>query len=159
MAIAVLWTTVTTFFDLAFVLRWNTYIYIPDYIFILFTNLFEDFIGMRYSIIANGVINARITPNAVEASVFAILTGLSNLGYGLIGSLMGTFWCNLLDINRTSLGNFYKGLLIKLVLSVLPLFLLKLIPNKEEINNDEDLKKLNQEDEKEHLIDEKTKDN
>jgi len=36
---------------------------------------------------------------------------------------------------------------------------LKLIPNKEEINNDEDLKKLNQEDEKEHLIDEKTKDN
>ena len=114
---------------------------------------------MRYAIIANGVINARITPNAVEASIFAILTGLSNLGFGLIGSLMGTFWCNLLDINRSTIANFYRGLLIKLFLSLVPLLLLGLIPNKEDINADEDLKKLNQEDEKELLIDEKTKGN
>ncbi|CDW79847.1 folate-biopterin transporter family [Stylonychia lemnae] len=159
MAIAILLTSFTTFFDLAFVLRWNTYIYIPDYIFILFTNLFEDFIGMRYSIIANGVINARLTPDAVEASVFAIFTGLSNLGFGLIGSMMGTYWSNLLNINRQNLDNFYLGLILKLGLSFVPLFFLKLIPNKEDINQDEDLKRLNLQDAKEQLIQEKAKEN
>lgn len=139
MSIAILMTTITTFFDIALVLRWNTYLYIPDYIFILFTNLFEDFISMRYAIIANGVINARITPNSVEASIFAILTGLSNLGFGLVGTVMGTVWSSVLNINKENYGNLYKGLIVKLILSLLPLLMLGLIPNKEEINENSDL--------------------
>ena len=152
MGIAVLFTTVTTFFDIAFIQRWNTHLYIPDYIFILFTNLFEDFISMRYAIIANGVINARITPDSVEASIFAILTGMSNLGFGLVGTMMGTMWSSWLGIDMDHLENLYLGLSVKLVLSLVPLLMLNLIPNKEEINANEDLKRLNMNDEKEHLI-------
>lgn len=99
MGIGLALTTITTIFDLLFVLRWNTYIYIHDYIFVLFTNLFEDFIHMRYIFIATGVICARITPNSVEATVFSLFAGMGNLGFGVIGGLLGNFWAVMLSID------------------------------------------------------------
>ena len=143
MGIALLLTTITTAFDIAFVLRLNQYLYINDYVFLFFTNLFEDFLSTRFIIIANGVINARITPNNIEASILAIFTGLGNLGFGLIGTLMGNFWGSYFRIDGNNLENLYLGLTVKLFCSLLPLLMLNLLPNKEEIAKDEDLKRLN----------------
>lgn len=152
MGFAILLTTVTTVFDYAFVRRWNLVIGIPDYIFLLFTNLLEDFVGIRFALFANGVINARITPHSVEASIYAIITGLSNLGFGVVGTLFGTYVSDALGINQQHMDNLHQGILVKLAFSVLPFLLLPLIPNKEEINTDEDLKRVNLEERKEHLI-------
>lgn len=96
MAVALALTTITTIFDILFVLRWNKYIYIHDYIFVLFTNLFEDFIHMRYICIATGVICAKITPNSVEATVYSLFAGMGNLGFGVLGGLFGNFLANVL---------------------------------------------------------------
>lgn len=63
MGIGLALTIITTLADLAFVMRWNELVYLNDYVFVLFTNLFEDFIHMRYICIATGVIQAKITPN------------------------------------------------------------------------------------------------
>lgn len=87
-------TTITTVGDILFAFRINLAIGIPDWFFLPFTNLFEDFINMRYTVIAHGVINARISPESVEATVFAVLTGCSNLGFGMLGSFFGTYLAN-----------------------------------------------------------------
>jgi len=99
MAIALILTTISTFFDILLVLRINTLFLIPDSIFILFTNLFEDFLNSRYQSIANGVINARVTPHAIEATMFALFTGVSNLGFGVIGNIFGSYLAEILSIN------------------------------------------------------------
>jgi len=143
MAIGLLLTTITTFFDILLVLRINTLFYIPDSVFILFTNLFEDFLNSRYSSIANGVINAKVTPHAIEATIFAIFTGTSNLGFGVIGNIFGTYLADLLQINETNLGNLYYGLMFKFGLSLIPFSFLFLLPNKNEIESDEGLHRLN----------------
>ena len=49
----------------------------------------------------------------------------------------------MLNINLENLENLYMGLIIKLVFSFIPLLLLPLIPNKDEIENDMDLRRLN----------------
>lgn len=100
-------TTLTSGFDLLFYMGFHDYIGISPYIFILFTNLFEDLISMRYTIIAYSVINANITPSKVEASIFSILAGVTNLGFGVIGSLHGNFWASFLELRKGHLGNMY----------------------------------------------------
>lgn len=49
MAVGLLLTTITTFFDILFVLRINQWFGINDYVFIIVTNLLEDFVNMRFS--------------------------------------------------------------------------------------------------------------
>ena len=143
MGIGMLLTTITTIFDLLFYLRVYEYIYVSPFIFILFTNIFEDFITMRYCIIMYSVVNAKVTPHSVEASIFSLLAGCSNLGFGVLGSYHGTFWANLLNLSKDNLDNMYIAMVIKVALSFVPMLMLGLVPNKEEIENDEDLKGIN----------------
>ena len=96
MAIALLLTTVTTIFDILLVCRINQLIGIPDYLFLIVTNLFEDFVNTRYQTIANSVINARCTPRAIEATIFSLFTGMSNLSFGVIGNFFGVYVAELL---------------------------------------------------------------
>jgi hypothetical protein len=161
MAFGTLLTSLTTLGDLLWVLKVYDYIGVNQYVFLIITNLFEDFVGLKYGILANSVINARITPHSVEATIFAVLTGMNNLGFGVLGPLLGNFWAEVLGINLKNFDNFYMAMIVKLISSFIPLIFLPLIPNKEEIDKDEDLKSLNKlpsEDEntpKEALLDEK----
>lgn len=67
--------------------------------------------------------------------------------------MFGNFWAYMLGLNAKNLGDFYIALVLKLLFSFTPLLLLDLVPNKEDIENDEDLKRLNTcEDGKKHLL-------
>lgn len=57
--------------------------------------------------------------------------------------MFGNFWAYMLGLNAKNLGDFYIALVLKLLFSFTPLLLLDLVPNKEDIENDEDLKRLN----------------
>mmetsp|Transcript_7718 Transcript_7718/g.7135 ORF Transcript_7718/g.7135 Transcript_7718/m.7135 type:complete len:233 (+) Transcript_7718:839-1537(+) len=145
---------VTTFFDLLLYLRFFEYIGVSKYIFILFTNIFEDFISMRYIIIATTVVCARVTPNYIEASIFALLIGISNLGFGVCASIHGNFWANVLNINNESMENMHLAMAVKLAFSLVPYIMVVWIPNKDEIEGDLHLRELNRkESSEEKLID------
>ena len=135
MAIAISMTILTTLFDLLLVLRVNVMFGINDFVFLAFTNMLEDFLGFRYAIVPNGVINTRITPHSVEGTVLSVLTGMSNLGFGVLGPLVGNVWAYYLGIDKNNLQNLWMGLLAKFFISFVPLLFLKLLPNKEEIND------------------------
>lgn len=78
---------------------------------------------------------------------------MSNLGFGVLGVFFGNFWAYMLGLNASNLGDFYIALVLKLLFSFVPLLLLDLVPNKEEIDKDEDLKRLNAKEEgKTHLL-------
>ena len=49
MAVGILLTTFTTGMDILFVLRVNKWLGINDYVFLIGTNLLEDFVNMRFS--------------------------------------------------------------------------------------------------------------
>lgn len=68
---------------------------------------------------------------------------MSNLGFGVSGVLLGNFWAYMLNLSAKNLNDFYIALIIKFVSSFLPLFMLGLVPNKEHIEKDSDLKRLN----------------
>ena len=143
MASAILLTSITTFFDLLFVMKAYDYLYINKYVFLVFTNMFEDFLGFKYSIICNGVIHTRITPHSVEATVLSVLGGMSNFGFGVFGPITGNLWAYFFGIDKENLSNLYLGLIVKLIFSFVPLLFLKLLPNKEEIERNSDLNALN----------------
>ena len=82
------------------------------------------------------VLFAKITPKNIEATVFALFTGVLNLSAIVISPNMGiiinqTF----VGVSLSSLDNYYKLVFIQMLLSVVPLFLLFLIPMKEEIDS------------------------
>lgn len=143
MGVSILLTTITTVFDIMYVLRVHEGI-LNDYVMLIFTNLLEDLVNMRFSNLPQMVINGKVTPKSIEATVFAVFAGMSNLGYGVVAPIIGNLIASALGINKVNLGNFYLALIIKLILSVVPLTFLFLVPNKGEIENDLDLKRLNQ---------------
>ena len=98
MAIGLFMTSFVTLFDLLYFMGLDTYV--SSYFILPFTNLFEDFISMRYTVIVYSVLNAKITPDSVEATIISILTGVNNLGFGVIGSYHGTLWAGALGIEK-----------------------------------------------------------
>ena len=131
-----LMTTFSTIFDVLLYKEVDKLLGINAFVFTLFTNIFEDCMHMKYTIVTYCTINAKVTPRSVEATIFSVLTGLGNFSFGVIGSLYGAFICTSLGINSKNLERLDEALMIKLFLSFLPLLLIKLIPNKEEIDND-----------------------
>lgn len=61
-ALGILMTSVTTFFDICFVMGIHRLFFINDYVFLIFTNLLEDMLSQRYTFICSGVIHTNIAP-------------------------------------------------------------------------------------------------
>jgi hypothetical protein len=136
MAISFLMTTFNTLFDIIIATRVNLLFGIHDYWLLGFTNLFEDFLGVRYCTIVQGVIAAKVAPKSIEASIMALIAGMSNCGFGVVAPFFGNLCSYGLGINVDNLDGFWKVLILKLVFSLLPLMTLSMIPNKEEALND-----------------------
>jgi hypothetical protein len=75
-------------------MRWNvTFLHINDLTFIIFTNLITDILALSFSILPVQVLFAKITPKHIEATVFALLTGTSNMAGGVLSPMVGA-WLN-----------------------------------------------------------------
>ncbi len=81
-------------FTLMFVLRLNLALGINDLVFIVFTSTIVDTLNLAFSLMPALVLFARITPNHIEATVFAFLTSVNNLN-NVISSNVGVLINNL----------------------------------------------------------------
>ena len=71
----------------------------------------------------------------IEATVFALLSGLFNLSRGILSSWIGIMYNNLfVGITTENLDNFYVLILIALCLSPVPFLFVRLIPTNKEIH-------------------------
>lgn len=81
------------FLAYAFAMRWNLSCGINDLAFLFFTNVVFGTVSIAFSTLPIMALFAKITPRRIEGTMFAFLTGTSNLDGGVIQPMMGA-WIN-----------------------------------------------------------------
>ena len=100
----------------------------------MISSVITDTLSTAFSQLPVLVLFAKITPKNIEATVFALFTGVLNFSAIVLSPNMGIIINDLfVGVSLTSLSNYYKLVFIQMMLSLLPLLLLHLIPMKEEI--------------------------
>jgi len=132
------WSTivsvVSSICQYAFVMRWNKYIYVNDMAFILVTDTIFSVIGMAMGTLPTMALFAKVTPPKIEGTVFAFLTGTTNLANNVLSPMIGV-WINqkFVGVTGENLANYKYLVLIGLASSVLGFLILPLIPLKSDI--------------------------
>lgn len=124
-----------TVFSLIFTMRLNLAVGISDIAFVIATSVVTSTLSKAFSSMPILAIFAKITPRNIEATVFAMFTGILNLVSVVISPCMGIIINTLfVGVTTSTLGDYYKLVFISLVMSFAPMFFLQLIPMKSEID-------------------------
>lgn len=122
------------FITLIFAMRLNLTFGISDLSFVILSSLITDTLSTAFSQMPVLVLFAKITPPNIEATVFALFTGLFNLSAIVISPNVGIVLNKLfVGVTLDNLSEYYKLVFIQLMLSFVPIFLQFLIPMKYEI--------------------------
>jgi len=85
-----------------FAMRWNLEVGISDYFFIIFTDVVFGAITTAFGTLPLMALFAKITPRRIEGTIFAFLTGTSNLDAGVLQPMVGTFIATqIVDIDKS----------------------------------------------------------
>jgi hypothetical protein len=76
---AVLISFLGNFFSLIQTTRFNLVLGIDDVVFIIFTSVVTEVLSLGFFILPSLILFAKITPPYIEATVFAMLSGIFNL--------------------------------------------------------------------------------
>jgi hypothetical protein len=121
--------------NLGFILRLNVqWLGVSDVTYILFTTALTDTLLLGLTQLPTLVLFAKITPNHVEATVFAVLTGVFNFVNTVLSPNMGIL-LNKLFVGVTSahLDNYYQLAVMGMFCSLIPWAFIRLIPTKAEV--------------------------
>lgn len=113
--------------SLILVTHYNRVLGIDDHWFSLGDSLILTVMG-QIAFMPVLVLSARLCPEGIEASFFALLMSIWNLA-GLISNELGALLTHWLGVTETNFENLWLLLLITNLSSLLPLFLIKLLPN------------------------------
>ena len=107
---------------------------IPPFVFVLLTSTVTDVMYMVFAFMPIMVLYAKLIPDKIEASVFALLMGLSNLSKHFLAQNLGNLinlWvgCNLETLATTT----WKLYAWQSGLSLLPIFFVWMIPKRRQI--------------------------
>lgn len=132
------WSTicsiVSSFSQYAFAMRWNVLLGVNDIVFILLTDTIFGVISLAMNTLPTLALFAKITPKKIEGTVFAFLTGTTNLANNVISPMIGV-WINqkFVGVTADDLSKYKMLCLISLATSFLGFLILPLIPRKEDI--------------------------
>jgi len=76
-----------------FALRWNLILGINDMIFVILTDTIFGTISLAMNTLPTLALFAKITPTKIEGTVFAFLTGTTNLANNVLSPMIGV-WVN-----------------------------------------------------------------
>ncbi|CDW81496.1 UNKNOWN [Stylonychia lemnae] len=120
--------------SLLYVLRVNVYYGISDITVIIFSSLVTDTIGLAFTLLPQLVLFAKITPQNIEATVFAILTGMNNLCAGVLSPMVGVFVNKaFVGVSIDNLEKYWVLVTISLCCTLIPILINGLLPRKKEI--------------------------
>ena len=118
-----------------FATRLNLSLGISDLAFVILSSIITETLSTAFSQMPVLVLFAKITPPNIEATVFALFTGIFNLSAIVISPNMGIIVNKLfVGVTLDNLSEYYKLVFIQLMLSFIPIFLQFLIPMKHEID-------------------------
>jgi folate/biopterin transporter len=92
---------VSSFFDLGVVQRWNRSIGIPDTVFWVMGDQVLYQVSYMLDFMPGVILNSRVCPKNVEATMFAVMAGIGNFGQS-ISYTIGGILVDMLKINTSS---------------------------------------------------------
>ena len=115
-------------------MRLNQSMHIPDIIYIVLTDTLFGVLSQAMSIIPTLALFAKITPTKIEGTVFAFLTGTTNLANSVLSPMVGV-WINekFIGVTADDLSNYKYLCAVSFASSFLGFMILPLIPLKEDI--------------------------
>lgn len=130
---------VSGFCSLAFANRLHLKLHISDMIFIVCTDTIFGVISQAMNLLPTLALFAKITPKKIEGTVFAFLTGTTNLASTVLSPLVGVYINeHFVGVTADNLENYKWLCFVSLITSFLGFFILPLIPRKEEIQQYQD---------------------
>ena len=125
-----------SFLNYAFAMRWNLVIGVGDYFFIIFTDVVFGAISLAFGTLPILALFAKITPRRIEGTMFATLTGISNLDASVLQPMLGT-WINyqFVGVSKDDISGYPTLCLISFCCSFIGFALLPLIPLKKDIED------------------------
>lgn len=134
LAINVCITILGAFLAFVFAKRWNLEFSCSDYVFLFLTDVVFAATAMAFSTLPIMALFAKITPPRIEGTMFAFLTGTSNLDLMVLQPLMGNFVNLFVGVNKDDLSGYSTLILVQLCCSPIGFLLIYLIPLKDEID-------------------------
>lgn len=119
----------------SFAMRWNQKLGIPDGVFIVLTDTVFGIIQQSMNLLPSLALFAKITPMKIEGTVYAVLTGTTNLSSTLLSPMVGV-WINerFVHVTANDLSNYKTLCLISFATTFLGFLLVPLIPLYETID-------------------------
>jgi len=115
-------------------MRWNKLIGVHDLVFIVLTGSVFGVLNLAMSTLPTLALFAKVTPKRVEGTIFAFLTGTTNLANTLISPMIGVYINErFVGVTADDLSNYPKLSLISLIASFLGFLIIPLIPLKADI--------------------------
>ena len=94
---------------LIIILRINiNYLGVPDIGMIIFNSLTFDTLAICFSLLPTMILFTSLTPNAIEASMFALFTGVFNFSTNVGAPLLGSMICRYFGVSSDDMSNYYK---------------------------------------------------
>eukprot|EP00286_Rhodomonas_abbreviata_P023237 CAMPEP_0181301162 /NCGR_PEP_ID=MMETSP1101-20121128/7274_1 /TAXON_ID=46948 /ORGANISM="Rhodomonas abbreviata, Strain Caron Lab Isolate" /LENGTH=483 /DNA_ID=CAMNT_0023406443 /DNA_START=301 /DNA_END=1752 /DNA_ORIENTATION=- len=126
-----LWSTIISTIlglsQLLLVFRWNEALGIPDTVFCLGESAVLSIIGWICTMPVL-VLAARLCPEGMEGTMYALIMSINNLG-GIVGAQLGALLTTALGVTEQNLERFWLLVLICNLSTVLPLFFIGFIPD------------------------------
>lgn len=118
----------------AFALRLNKLIGLNDIAFIILTDTVFGVMSLAMNTLPTLALFAKVTPKRIEGTIFAFLTGTTNLANSVISPMIGV-WINeqFVGVTADDLSKYKQLCLVSLITSFLGFLILPLIPLKEDI--------------------------
>jgi len=94
-----------------FAMRWNLVIGLSDILCVLFSEMAFGVFVTSLSILPTMALFAKITPEGIEGTIFALLTGTTSLSYHVLAPMMGAWLNNSFitpPVTAENLGGYYK---------------------------------------------------
>ena len=120
------------FFSFIFAKRWNLEMGISDIVFIFFCDVVFRTLSTTFFSLPIFSYFAKITPNKIEATMYAFLSGMTDFELTVISPLWGVFInYEFVGVTKSDLSGYATLCLIAFILSLFIFFLLPLIPTRE----------------------------
>lgn len=106
---------------------------LPPFLFVLFTGTVTDTLYQCFVQLPLMVLFAKLIPEKIEASLFAFLTGMSNLVNLFISPNLGNLINLWVGVTSDTLNDVWKLYVIQAGLSLVPLLFIWLIPKRAQV--------------------------
>lgn len=134
MFLATIFGVLSSFTSYALAMRWNKLIGINDIVFIVLTGSVFGVLNLAMSTLPTLALFAKVTPRRIEGTIFAFLTGTTNLANTVISPMIGVYINErFAKVTADDLSNYSKLCFVSMITSLLGFLIIPLIPLKADI--------------------------